>query len=56
MKSTENAVLDAALPRMRMGVCVKCPFFTDLHTCQKCHCFMPVKVHLLKAKCPIGKW
>lgn len=40
----------------RYEMCKACDNFTPLKTCTKCSCFMPVKVHLAQAECPIGKW
>jgi len=44
------------LERIRMNVCQKCPAFTKMKTCKECGCFMPAKVRLENAKCPLGKW
>lgn len=52
----ESAHVNEHLPKMRFGVCAKCPELTQMKTCAKCHCFMPAKVGVITAKCPLGKW
>ena len=41
----------------RFGFCINCPdFIPEQSRCKICGCFMQVKVKLISAKCPIGKW
>lgn len=41
----------------RLDICKECPFFIKLtKQCTKCGCFMPEKVKLSNAFCPIHKW
>ena len=40
----------------RMEICKVCEHFTNLLRCKKCGCFMPAKVLLVRARCPIDKW
>lgn len=41
----------------RFAICKQCPRLINLTSqCQECGCFMKIKVKLLKAACPIGKW
>jgi len=41
----------------RYSLCKACPKFNaGVKTCQECGCFMPAKVRLKLATCPIGKW
>ena len=40
----------------RMEICKVCEHFTTLSRCKKCGCYMPAKVLLARAKCPIDKW
>ena len=41
----------------RLEICKGCEFFRQkTQTCQKCGCFMKLKVKLKAAVCPIGKW
>lgn len=54
--NTESAAVNESLPQMRFGVCAKCPELTQMKTCRKCGCFMPAKVGVVKATCPLGKW
>lgn len=39
----------------RINQCVTCSDFIE-GRCNKCGCFMNVKVRLEAAKCPVGKW
>jgi len=55
--------LDPRIPRvqrrirkMRLSICKECEFYTGLEQCAQCGCFMPVKVMLPHASCPVGKW
>ena len=44
-------------PAMRMAICKECEWFrASIKQCKKCSCFMPAKVRLKSAKCPIRKW
>lgn len=40
----------------RKPICETCKHLTISHFCEKCLCFMPIKVYLKDAHCPIGKW
>ena len=41
----------------RINLCAKCENLVQtLNICKKCGCFMPAKVRLSGARCPIGKW
>ena len=41
----------------RLDICKDCPFYTQgLGRCKKCGCFMPEKVKLPNAFCPVHKW
>jgi len=41
----------------RMKMCLQCDhFFEPTRQCKKCNCFMPIKVRLVDASCPVGKW
>ena len=42
--------------QQRWEICKQCEFKTVAHTCKKCGCFMPAKVRINRARCPIGKW
>lgn len=44
------------LQTARLAICKTCPELTTLNRCQKCGCFMAVKVKLRGAHCPLGKW
>ena len=40
----------------RYDICKGCDKLTAANTCKECGCFMPAKVKLKYAECPIGKW
>jgi len=41
----------------RFKICESCEHFrASIKQCKKCGCFMPLKVNLPGAKCPIDKW
>ena len=41
----------------RYDTCKSCDRFNKyLKTCKECGCFMPLKVKLKNAYCPINKW
>lgn len=40
----------------RMNICKECPELTKVRTCKKCGCFMPAKIRLASATCPLNKW
>ncbi len=49
----------------RMKICESCEFYgmpdakinwMGEKRCQKCSCYMPMKVTLAVASCPVGKW
>ena len=40
----------------RIDICKDCERFTSLSMCQECNCFMPLKVRIGSASCPLGKW
>jgi len=48
--------LERRLRRERLKVCESCDKFTSLQRCTMCGCFMPLKVTLPDATCPLGKW
>jgi Family of unknown function (DUF6171) len=45
------------IEKSRYEICKACPHLIKMtKQCNKCGCFMPGKVKLKKAACPIGKW
>jgi hypothetical protein len=45
------------LAEQRLSICHQCPRFGEATKhCKECGCFMPLKVKLKDAKCPLGKW
>jgi hypothetical protein len=54
--NSDNYV-DDQLSSARYEVCLACPELIDLtKQCKQCGCFMPGKVKLKQAECPIKKW
>lgn len=45
-----------ATARARFAVCKRCPEFKAVSRCARCGCFMPVKVWITEAVCPLGHW
>lgn len=49
--------LDQKSASERLDTCLGCEHLIQLTSqCKKCGCFMPGKVKLTEAKCPIGNW
>lgn len=40
----------------RIDKCKGCAHLSVLHVCKQCGCFMPAKVRMQSARCPIGMW
>lgn len=40
----------------RYAICQECPELMATKQCKQCGCFMPMKVKLKAASCPLGKW
>lgn len=41
----------------RYSICSECPeLIHSTKQCKQCGCFMPLKVKLEAAKCPLNKW
>lgn len=41
----------------RMTICRSCDQFrSKIAQCKQCGCFMPLKVKVFQAQCPMGKW
>ena len=40
----------------RFTTCATCPELGKIGVCSKCGCYMPGKVWLLGASCPLQKW
>ena len=49
--------VDHAKAQERMDICATCPELIGItKQCKQCGCFMPGKVKLEAANCPLGKW
>lgn len=52
----DSPKVDQVKEMMRFATCVGCPELLPTRQCKKCGCFMPAKVKLTHATCPLGKW
>jgi hypothetical protein len=49
--------VEKAIAQSRYNTCKGCDkFIASSARCLECGCFMKVKVKLLNATCPVGKW
>lgn len=48
-------VVPRDIEELRAGVCDRCEF-SEGFQCQKCTCFIPLKIKLSTESCPIQKW
>jgi len=54
---SEKRIEDEEVPKNRLEICLSCPRLVSLtKQCLECGCYMPAKVHLINAECPLGKW
>jgi hypothetical protein len=44
------------LENSRMDICNECDRLLITKQCKECGCFMPLKVKLFHATCPLQKW
>jgi hypothetical protein len=45
------------IAQSRYSVCRPCEHFNaQLKVCNRCGCFMPLKVTIARAQCPVDKW
>lgn len=52
-----NNYVDEEIARSRFEICSNCPELIGLtKQCKQCGCFMPGKVKLKQATCPLEKW
>lgn len=50
-------VSNGSVSKIRYRTCKLCPQFDpSLKLCEKCNCFMPIKVQFKMFNCPLGKW
>lgn len=55
--SADSPKADDNTADARYSTCKECPEFLSLtKQCKQCGCVMPLKVKLLNAECPLGKW
>lgn len=53
----KNNYTDIEISNSRLSMCEKCPeLLSFTKQCKQCGCFMPLKVKLKAAKCPLNKW
>lgn len=48
--------VEPIIAQERYTICQACPRLNALAQCDECHCFMPSKVKLPNAFCPLDKW
>lgn len=48
--------VEPIIAKERYEICQSCPSLNALSQCAECHCFMPSKVKLPNASCPLNKW
>ena len=49
--------LPIVVARDRYEICKICDEFNSaVKLCKKCNCFMPAKITIARARCPLGKW
>jgi len=53
--STGQIIADREMIDQRLEICRSCEFLTG-SKCLHCGCNMPIKVGLIAADCPVGKW
>jgi hypothetical protein len=56
LQREEAQIEKISFAKKRYAICVECDKITKIRTCKECGCFMPFKVRLTGAECPIGKW
>lgn len=44
------------LAKQRYDICKSCSSFATFRFCSECGCFMPLKVRVESASCPLHKW
>lgn len=53
----EQEVLSIPLHASRYVICKQCDsFMKRIRVCRECYCFMPGKVRIDSAHCPVGLW
>lgn len=50
------ALAEGELGGERLKMCETCEHFSKLRQCKLCNCWMDLKVKILHASCPVGKW
>ena len=49
-------VADKDIIDHRMSICSGCEFFNKQRRCEKCGCFMDLKIRIGSSTCPESKW
>ena len=52
----EAEVEKLSFAKTRYAICLECDQITKMRRCSQCKCFMPFKVRLSGAECPLSKW
>jgi len=56
MKIEDGKLTKSSVVSDRIEACKKCPNLSKLRFCTQCGCFMPAKVRIMSAECPIRIW
>ena len=56
LNSEEAEVEKLSFAKIRYAICLECDQISKIRRCNQCKCFMPFKVRLSEAECPLGKW
>lgn len=56
LQTQEEVQEDRSSVAYRIETCKNCDRLNTLKFCKECGCFMPAKVRIKSASCPIGKW
>jgi hypothetical protein len=56
LNNEEAEVEKLPFAKVRYAICLECDQITKIRRCSQCNCFMPFKVRLSGAECPLGKW
>lgn len=53
--TTGQIIASKEIIEKRMDICRSCDFLSG-SKCEHCGCSLPIKVGLVAAECPVGKW
>lgn len=56
MKDKKGTIGRSGIVAKRIALCKKCPNLNRFMFCRVCGCYMPAKVRIPSAECPILQW